>query len=309
MPVTTYPFVQQQIIRYGMTTYLVLGLFGNICNCIMFTRRQYRRTPSSIYFFYFSLFAIAYLLWVAIPSIDTLNHTDLQTQSVFYCKVRLYGRHVLGQCLRYLITFACLDRFFATQLNARIRLFSSFFTAKLLIVIVCPLWLCIACYMPIITELNNGVCAMNDSYKLMYAIYQLIFASILPPLLMSIFSILTIRSLRERHLTQLQAKRRDRDLICMVFAQVIMTICACIPYSMYLMYEAVTYYIVDKSKQRIELEAFLGFVAQFIIYLISVTSFYIFILTSKRFRTEFIDMITKYWYKYVIRRAFVTPIN
>ena len=41
MPVTNLPLIQQQIIRYGMTSYLALGLIGNILNCIMFTRPLY----------------------------------------------------------------------------------------------------------------------------------------------------------------------------------------------------------------------------------------------------------------------------
>jgi hypothetical protein len=62
MAVTSLPFVQKQMIRYGITLYFALGLIGNTFNCIMFARPLYRRTSSSIYFLSLSIFAIAYLI-------------------------------------------------------------------------------------------------------------------------------------------------------------------------------------------------------------------------------------------------------
>jgi hypothetical protein len=95
MPVTNLPFIQQEMIRYGMTTYFVLGVVGNICNCIMFTSPLYRRTPSSIYLISLSLIAIMYLMWSIVPLIYAVDHIDPQNQSLVYCKVRLYGSHTL----------------------------------------------------------------------------------------------------------------------------------------------------------------------------------------------------------------------
>jgi hypothetical protein len=195
----------------------------------------------------------------------------------------------------------------ATQPNVRIRLFSSTLTANILVIIVCPLWICLGCHMPILMQIRNGVCGMDAVYKFIYAIYQLTLAGLLPPALMSIFSLLTIHSLHQRHANQERAKRRDRDLIRMVFAQVIVNISTCIPYSINLLYGAITYYVAGKSAQRLEIEAFVTFVAQFIIYLISVNSFYMFLFTSKRFRIDFINIVLRYWYKHILRRSEVTP--
>ena len=100
--------------RYGMTTYLALGLVGNILNCIMFTRPLYRRTPSSTYFISIAVVGIIYLIWSLFPLIYTLNHIDPQTQSLVYCKARLYGTHTLSLCIRYTVVLACADRFFVT---------------------------------------------------------------------------------------------------------------------------------------------------------------------------------------------------
>ncbi len=309
MSLTNLPFIRQQMIQYGMTVYLALGLVGNICNCIMFTHYSHRRTASSIYFLALSIFAIIYLIWSIVPFIYTLNHIDPQTQSLFYCKVKIYGSHVLGLFLRYIIVFACADRFFATRTNVRIRSFNSVSMAMKLVFIMCGVWLVIAIHLPIFMTIRGGVCGMFGVYKFIYAIYQITLGGILPPTLMCIFSILTIRSLHQRHGARVRARQRDRYLLRMIVAEVMVNVFTSIPYSANLVYGAATYYIINKSAQRLEIESFISFVTQFLVYLLSVAPFYLFMLTSKPFRNEFINIVVKFWDKYILRRVRIVPLN
>ena len=297
------------MIRYGMTTYFALGLVGNIFNCIIFMGPLFRRSSSSIYLFSDSIIAIIYLFWSISPFIYTLDHIDPQTQSLFYCKVRLYGSHSLGQCIRYVVILASADRFFATRANVHIRALSSVRMAVKLVFIICVMWLVASIHIPILMNIRGGICGMFGLYKIIYSIYQITLSGIVPPVLMSIFSVLTIRSLHQRHGNQERARQRDRDFMRMVIAEVVVNIVTSIPYSSNLVYGAVTYNIVDKSPQRLEIEAFISFFTQFLVYLISVAPFYLFILTSKPFRKEFINLIVKCWNKYVIRQVRIIPVN
>jgi hypothetical protein len=309
MPVTNLPFIQQEMVRYGMTIYFALGVMGNTCNCIIFTQNSYRRTPSSIYFVALSIFSIMYVSWSVTPLIYTLDHTDPQTQFLVYCKARFYGSHVLGQCIRFVVVFACADRFFVTRENIHARALSSVQMAMKLVFIICPVWLVAGIHLPILMHIQNGVCGMFGSYKLIYAFYQITLVSILPPTLMSIFSILTIRTLHQRHVAHVHARRRDRDLMRMVIAEVIVHVSTAIPYSSNLIYDAATYYVTNKSAQRLEIESFISFLTQFILYLVSVIPFYLFILTSKPFRKEFINIFVRCWDKYILRRVRIVPLN
>jgi hypothetical protein len=150
---------------------------------------------------------------------------------------------------------------------------------------------------------------MFDLYKLIYAIYQITIVGILPPLLMSIFSILAIRSLHQRHDVLRRFKQRDRYLMRMVMAEVILNVSISIPYSINLAYGVGTYYDVDKSARRLEIEAFITFVTQFIIYLAGVVPFYLFLLTSKQFRKGCINIFIRCWKKCVVRQARIVPSN
>jgi len=309
MAVTNLPFIQQQMIRYGMTVYLALGLLGNICNCIIFMHHSYRRIASSIYFLALSIIAIIYLLWAIIPYIYTLNHTDPQTQSLFYCKVKSYVGLCLSQWLRYTVVFVCADRFVVTRTNVRIRSLSSVSIAIKLVFIMYSVWLVASIHVLILMDRRYGLCGMFGMYRLIYAIYQITSVAILPPILMSIFSILTIRSLYQRHVIQARARKRDRYLMRMVIAEVIVNIVTSIPYSINLFYGVVTYDVINKRARRREIESFISFLTVFLVYLISVAPFYLFMLTSKPFRNEFFNIVVKYWDKYILRRVRIVPLN
>jgi hypothetical protein len=309
MVVTNLSFIQQEMIRYGVTIYLVMGVIGNVCNCIMFGPYSNRRSSSSIYFLPVSIFANLFLIWSAAPLIRTLNHLDLQQESLFYCKVRPYGSHVLVQSFRYSLVFACADRYLITQDDIRFRSFNSVSVAIKLIVIMLIGWILIGVHIPILVTIRNNSCGTFDSYKLIYTIYQIPLAGIFPPLLMSIFAVRIIRILHQRHVGRIRAEQRDRSLTRLLMAEVLVNIFAGIPVSIYLVYGAATYSVVDKSVQRLEIESFMLFITQFLIQLASAVPFYIFLLTSKQFRKDFNSMLVIYWYKYIRRRVRVAALN
>ncbi len=308
MALTILPFVQEIMIRYIMSTYLAMGLIGNFFNILVFSRQSHQRTSCSIYLIALSSFAIIYLLWSVTPLIYTLDHIDPQIQSIVYCKVRLYGSHVLGQYVRFSVVFACADRFFITRTSVRIRAWSSVQTARKHLIIMCIVWLILGSHLPIFMTIRGNTCGMFDFYKFFYPIYQTILVGILPPALMAVFGILTVRTLNQRHTKNTHIRQKDRDLMRMLFAEIVINISTSITFSGNLLYGTATFFVVSKSPLRIEIETFVNFLSQFLIHLLSVTPFYLFIISSKSFRREFSQMIIDWWYKYILRRAQVNPI-
>ena len=175
----------------------------------------------------------------------------------------MYGAHTLGQCLRYVVVFAFMDRFLVTRTSDHIRSFSSIRTAITLVLVMWIRWLLDAMHLPVLMNLRDGVCTMPGIYKSIYPGYQITFVSILPPALMSIFSIWTFQSLHQRRNNRVSSKQRDRHLMRMVIAQVVVNIVTSTPYSAYLIYDALTYSIGDKSARRREIESFISFVTVF----------------------------------------------
>ena len=111
-----------------------------------------------------------------------------------------------------------------------------------------------------------------------------------------------------RHNGQVRAKQRDRHLLKMVIVEVILNVIVSIPYSINLLYGALTH-LTSKNARRLEIESFITFLTTFSIYLISITPFYLFVFTSKSFRKNFIALAVSFWYKYILRQAHVAPVT
>jgi hypothetical protein len=108
---------------------------------------------------------------------------------------------------------------------------------------------------------------------------------------MGVFGFLAVHSIRQRQAAHINVKRSDRDLMRMLVAQIIIHITTSIPYSAYLLYGTATFYVVNKSPERLAIESFLNFLSQLIIQFIFVSPFYLFILSSKSFRRDFMKLV------------------
>ena len=310
MTVTILLFVQQVMIRYIMSTYFALGIIGNTCNCVVFLKQSHQnRTPCSVYLLTLAICGIVYLLWSITPLLYTLDHIDPQIQYLAYCKVRLYGSHVLGQYLRCSVLFACADRYFITRTSVRIRSWSSVRIARRLVFIMFLVWIVVGSHLPIFMDIRGGICGMFDFYKFFYPIYQCILVGTLPPILMSVFGFLTVRSLQQRHGAGTQVRRKDNDLMRMLIAEIMINVFTSIPFSANLLYGTATFYVVGKSAQRVEIEAFVNFLSQFLIHLLAASPFYLFVISSKSFRREFTQILMTWWYRHIRRCARIAPLN
>jgi hypothetical protein len=174
-----------------------------------------------------------------------------------------------------------------------------------IVIITYATWFITAIHVFIGVDIQAGNCKMTGQYKLVYTFYQMTVCAILPPILMIIFGILTIRTLYQRRLTLRRTKRKDRHLMRMVMVEVLVYMITSTPNSISLIYDVATYNIVNKSMQRLEIESFVSFLGQFFIYSIGITPFYLFMLTSKPFRREFIRLLNKCR----LRKRQIVPLN
>ena len=309
MPATCLPFVQQCLTRYMVSVYFTMGIFGNLCSCLVFSKSSSRQTPCSVYLLGLSSFALLYLIWSISPILYTLDHPDPQNQSLVYCKIRLYGSHVLGQCVRCVTIFACADRYFMTRTSVRLRSWSSVSVAHRAIPIMAISWSVLGLHLPVWMDVRSGVCGMFDFYRIFYPVYQFVLVGLLPPMFMCIFGYLTLRSLRQRHANQTHVRNKDRDLMRMLVAEILINVVTSIPFSANLIYSSSTSGIANKSAERQEIEAFATYLSQFLIHLLSAAPFYLFIIASKSFRQEFTQIVVRCWYQRVLRRARVVPFQ
>jgi len=127
---------------------------------------------------------------------------------------------------------------------------------------------------------------------------------------MGVFGFLAVRSIHQRQATHVRVKRTDRDLMRMLVAQIIVNITSSVPYSADLLYGTATFDVVNKSIERIQIESFMYFLTALIIQFVYVAPFYLFIISSKSFRRDFMKIVGAYWCRYLLRgKVQVAPIS
>jgi hypothetical protein len=173
----------------------------------------------------------------------------------------------------------------------------------------CSVWIVAGSHLPIFMDIRGGTCWMFDFYKFFYPIYQCTVVGTVPPVLMSVFGFLTVRSLHQRHAASTQVRQKDRDLMRMLIAEIMINVFTSIPFSANLLYGTATFYVVGKSAERVEIEAFVSFVSQFLIHFLAATPFYLFMISAKSFRREFTQILMNWWYRYILECARIAALN
>jgi hypothetical protein len=138
------------------------------------------------------------------------------------------------------------------------------------------------------------VCTLqNNTCQLLNTILLLICNSGLPPILMVVFSILTIRNVNYRnHITINRThRRRDVQLTRILFIQVSIVVLFAIPVTIHQMYTLSTSSMV-KSALTTAIENLVNQITIEILYISNSTMFYVYSITSKRYRKEVVHILS-----------------
>jgi len=282
---------------------MVLGCTGNAYVVFVFLKN--RKNACAIFLLSAALMNIIYLAFSIPLTVYTYEYGDPSLNSMVLCKLRYYLFHIWGQMSRYFIVLACIDRFALTNMNANIRTFSQSYVAQYLIVITTIFWHLFAIHIVIMTTIKNGRCGYFDLYSTLNSIYVLIFVCLVPPVTMGIFGYLAFRNMKRLHTrvqtaetvkTSVVIYRHDRNLLVMVLAEVLVYVVTMSLYPVIIFELAVTGSMAaNKSLQQVQIENFILFIAQFLIYINTSAPFYIYLIASKTFRNDFKETISKSW--------------
>lgn len=286
--------VRRWMTRYIMTGFLSFGLLGNLINVFLFKRKDFLSSSCSIYLLAASIVNLLTISWGIGPSLYTLDNVDPSTYSYLYCKFRLYTIHTLLMIGRSLIVSACFDRYALCSGSLYLRSFSRPKIAVRCIIVTLFIWPILTVHIAILQNFLGNRCGMTGVYVLIHGIYATFAAGICPPLLMTIFSLLTVRHRRELQLrlnTTGKEKKRDHAMLVMLMSQVIVYVITTSLYPAVTLYLAITNGDV-KSVPRTQIESFLSFIGgSFLIYLNPSSPFYVYWITSKNFRKEIKQML------------------
>ncbi|CAF1238577.1 unnamed protein product [Didymodactylos carnosus] len=314
--ISTLNYIQEQVNIYTSILFYIFGVIGSVFNSIIFSQKQSRKSSCSMYFLASSITNILTLHMAFIPRFYSFINIDPSTYSLLFCKLKFYVFHSLIMLSRYYIVLACIDRYALCSIHVRYRQFSRSKVAYHLIPVTGLVWFIIPIHIILFQTIEHNRCTQIGFYTLFFSIYAVIFAAILPPLFMILFTLLILNNLKQTRkriqpattrttgTNYLHIKQRDYQLIRMLWLQVIIYICSTLLYPPVTLYEAITDN-VEKSNTIVAIEAFITELATGTLVYINVTfPFYIYLFISKTFRKEFKQIIIKYCLKFLFKNHF-----
>ncbi|CAF3329422.1 unnamed protein product [Rotaria socialis] len=224
--VSDLSFIQQMLTRYGMSTYVAFGNLGNLLAIATFCQ----------------------------------DHVDISTQSIIFCQLQFYVRHAFFQMMRTYKVLACMDRFTISSMSVRIRSLNAYKMAIYLIITSSLFWLLALIFFSYARTIQNGSCNIqNVTYLMVYTIYYMISAGLFPPLLIVFFNTLLIQNLKglrsriqpirdnaEIKQSNNMLRKCDRDLMKMIFVEVMIYVVSTLPFSIYLIYKIITDIVIQQ---------------------------------------------------------------
>ncbi|CAF1325217.1 unnamed protein product [Adineta ricciae] len=287
--------LQEQLTYIILPFYIVLGIFGNGF-CITYFLQRSQRSSSCA--FYLLLAAIVNMLAVVFGVTTNIVNLwkSIATTSLIYCKLRMYINHTLIFIGRSFTILASIDIYSMTSQKITHRVFSQHSYAikyAIGVVICCPL---IAVHIPIMNTIVAGQCVMTGVYSLIFAIYQMLIAGIIPPIAMITFSCLAYFNMQKINIRQdnLIKQQQQRQHLRMVITQIAVYIISAELVPITTLYKQLTANVTGKSQDQKAIETFIVFIASnFLLYLNTWAAFFIYYATSSTFRLAFIRIFKK----------------
>ncbi|CAF1373342.1 unnamed protein product [Adineta ricciae] len=213
-------------------------------------------------------------------------YIDLTSTTPFWCKFRAY---LTGVTTLISFTYTCLasiDQVFVTSRNATLRRFSNIkFTRRIMLIFV-MIW-CLYCIPHVffydISPTTQTCTIINTSYGIYAPVYVLSLTCTIPIGIMTICGYLTYRNIR---LTRVLVNQlADYQLVRMTLIQIVLIVITIGPYGVNNVYNLLTSSI-GKDSDRLLKESFASSMFSLIVYANYVGNFYMFLISSRRFRRQ-----------------------
>ncbi|UJR17624.1 hypothetical protein I4U23_004520 [Adineta vaga] len=295
-----------KVSQYGMGAVIIVGNIGSLLSCIVLFQPVLRKNPCALYYLASSATQFIDFNFGLMTRMLQYGY-NVQTASyvLWFCKIRYYLLYVFVAIPRYFIILAAIDRYFASSRNALRRQWSSKKFAYRLIVANMIFWPLIYTHVLVFYEIQNGECApKHGTYNMFFGIYIAFDSGILPPSLMVIFSLLTLKNIRQikkrtypmnringsQPIQPVIMSKKDIQMFKIAFNEAIIFVVLSILNPCYFLYRAFTMNVA-KSPLRLLVEWSIFHTSYVFLQLEFALTFFIYIWTAPLFRHEFQRLI------------------
>lgn len=318
MSALTLIYIQNQINNYGYMVMMILGSIGNVFILILFNRQ--RQNACSIYLTNAAVTNLVYLISNFFLKTFAVSYANESIGALIFCKFSNFIPGYLGQVAKTILIWACIDRYLITSRRATFRAFSTPKRAKYLIFFTYIGWLVAASHLVIFSSISNGQCTRAGIYGTIFTFYAILLVGLIPSVILSIFGFLTygnMKHLRSRiqptgpgdaHAAP-NIQRRDRDLLILVIAEVIVYVITTALFPIVLLETLISNYILEKkSFYYFIAEIFALNISFYLLYIFSAAPFYIYMVASTSFRRDWLQLIV-FGYRKLMRQPIEPSVS
>lgn len=300
---------QQILYRFGGPLLLAIGSISCLLNLLIFTKGTLRKNHCTINFIAINIIHVIYLyMGLFFTSLSSGYGIDPSAKSIVFCRLRFYVGFVISCCQSSLLVVATIDRTLITSSNNRIRRLTTRRVMIAIILVTCLFWTIVHTHALFFTEIrqigpNSFVCTCQQgTYIIFITYYIVIINGVLPPILMTIFSCWTVRNIHRvrciQRLSRVSNTRlittgrpyslqsKDHQLIRMLFVEILVYLICKSPITLLFIYLQITNHD-DKTTEQGLVELLALQIIFFVYYIENSIGFYMNIIVSKTFRTEF----------------------
>jgi hypothetical protein len=278
---------------------LIIGTFGHLCNLIIFSKKAQRSNPTSLYFLSTTISNLISLYIGMFTRLlqDALNINLINT-NISFCKIRSFFLYVSLGLSNWFILLATIDRYLISSNDNNRRQLSTLKNAYRSIAFLTISFSLCFCHIFILYDIQSSSCyPQYGSYRIFNDVQILIQVSLLPPILMTLFGILTIRNIRavqRRIANTMNTRMRQRDiqLSKMLLLQVIIIVVCSFPFAISQLTTTMTL-TSFKTPLRLAVENFISQIGRYLSYFNCSISFYLYTLAGSQFRLEIRRVINR----------------
>ncbi|UJR19584.1 hypothetical protein I4U23_022719 [Adineta vaga] len=304
----TLQSIQTNLFRFGGPFLIINATISCTINLFVFTKSTLRKNPCTICLIAANIANILFVYFSFIPLVMQVGYDiDPSSTNIVYCRFRFYTSYVFSSLGPTYMVLASIDRTLLTSRDAGIRKRSTYRLAITCIIVLALFWMIFHIHAFIFTEIiqfgpNILLCYFQPgNYTVFITYYSLLFNAIIPPLLMIMFGLWTLKNVGTVHNNvhptgslinasttmgrQHIIGSKDHQLIKMLLVDIVIYIIFRIPLAVFLIYQQITQY-QSKSSDQIAIDYFILNITYFLFMIVPAINCYTNLLISKTFRVE-----------------------
>lgn len=205
-----------KFIAIGRCSNFLFGLISNLIGLITFSRKKFSKFSNRYIYITILLVDTTFLFYRAFDKLlSWVLNFFLSSISQFSCKITKFITYSYFPISVYLLIWISIERFISIKYpNMKLikNKFAQFWIILIVVIYNCIIYIPVPLFFSLTNNTNNTICYLSDDYSNLIKIIDLLQSTVLPFILMVVFSLLLMHTIFQSRLRILRMTRQlDRS--------------------------------------------------------------------------------------------------